>query len=180
MALTRFKAWFGRLSIRVTFAVRRARIKLAVRLARPVDGMVTSKAVYLQGMTLLAELTGRIEKSGILKGQPAKLAQIEREVEKITQALVDAQRIGDPSLQLEDVQTAYVNARIRSLPKRQRQELEHRRALIDLSRRGEAVGRARTAPAPDKATTATPAGVVTDKERVELEAATKAAETPAA
>jgi len=129
--------------VAVAFAIRRARIRLAVRLARPIDGMVTSKAVYLQGMTLLSELTGQLEKSGILKGQPAKLAQIEREVEKITQALVDAQRIGDPTLQLQDVQTAYVNARIRSLPKRQRQELEHRRALIDLSQRGEASGKAR-------------------------------------
>lgn len=157
--------WFAARRTAFAFWRRQLRIRLAILLTKPVDGMVASRVVYLQGTKLLAEFMGTVDRSGILKGQPAKYAQLEREVQRLTQAFVDAMRLGDPTLQLPEVQQVYVQARIRSLPKKQRQELEYRQALAQLGARGEAVGKQRrqriTVPpvvAAEQAPTPVPAG----------------------
>lgn len=131
-------AWLKSRQTALSFWVRRRRIRRAVRLARSVDGMVASRVVYLQGLQLLAGIAGKVERSGILKGQPAKFAELEAALEAVTQAFVDAMRLGDPALQLGDAQQAYVQARVRTLPRRLKRQYEYQQALQQLGTRGEA------------------------------------------
>lgn len=133
------KAKWSVLMMRLSFRIRQLRIRLAVRLAAPVDGFVASRAIYLRGTQGLADLMNKIEKSGILKGQPAKFGAIERMVELVTQDFVDAMKVGEPALQMEAIRDVYVQARLRGMTKKQRAQIEHMQALRNLTQRGEAV-----------------------------------------
>lgn len=136
------KTWLQARAQAFYFWRRRRKYLKAARLVAPIDGLILSKTVYQQGLNQLADLSNWVERSGLLKGRPAKFQALEAKLGEITEALIGAAQIGNPGVNLQELADAYAAARLRGMPRKVRATAEYQQALASLLQRNtDALGR---------------------------------------
>lgn len=121
--IIRFRAW-------LSFRRQRHAFARALRITRRYDGLVVSRAAYFAAVDTLAAFLEELDQSGYLTH--AKNAQLRygRGIGNALQQLVNAARLGDPTLQMPEVEAVYRNAR--DLRKSKRKVRRHAREFFGL------------------------------------------------